>query len=128
MRYILDKLVLALTFAIGLMGGEDIALRSLFIVMISDYITGLLSAIYNKRVSSKIGIKGIVKKLGYLSAVILACVLDKLTGNTNIIRMLVIYLFIANDGISIIENLAEMNVKLPKKVKEVLDQLKENNK
>ena len=116
MRYIIDKFILALSFAIGLMGGIDVALRSLFIIMVLDYITGVLSAIYNKELSSKIGLKGIGKKLAYLCGVILACVLDSLTGQTNIIRMLVIYLFIANDGISIVENLAEMNVKLPKKV------------
>lgn len=128
MRYIFDKFLIVLTFAIGLMGGMDIALRSLLIIIALDYITGVLSAIYNKELSSKIGLKGIAKKLGYLCGVILACLLDSLTGNTNIIRMLVIYLFIANDGISIIENLAEMNVKLPKKVLEVLKQMKKENK
>ena len=128
MRYIIDKFILALSFAIGLMGGIDVALRSLFIIMVLDYITGVLSAIYNKELSSKIGLKGIGKKLAYLCGVILACVLDSLTGQTNIIRMLVIYLFIANDGISIVENLAEMNVKLPKKVLEVLKQMKKENK
>lgn len=128
MRYIFDKFLIVLTFAIGLMGGMDIALRSLLIIIALDYITGVLSAIYNKELSSKIGLKGIAKKLGYLCGVILACLLDSLTGNTNIIRMLVIYLFIANDGISIIENLSEMNVKLPKKVIEVLKQMKKENK
>ena len=128
MRYIIDKFILALSFAIGLMGGIDVALRSLFIIMVLDYITGVLSAIYNKELSSKIGLTGIGKKLAYLCGVILACVLDSLTGQTNIIRMLVIYLFIANDGISIVENLAEMNVKLPKKVLEVLKQMKKENK
>lgn len=128
MRYIFDKFLIVLTFALGLMGGMDVALRSLLIIITLDYITGVLSAIYNKELSSKIGLKGIAKKLGYLCGVILACLLDSLTGNTNIIRMLVIYLFIANDGISIIENLSEMNVKLPKKVIEVLKQMKKENK
>ena len=110
------------------MNGFDIALKSLVIVMVCDYITGILSAIYNKKLSSKIGAKGIAKKCGYFLAVILACVLDSLVGNTNVLRMITIYFLVANDGISILENLGEMNLKLPKKIKEVLQQLKENNK
>lgn len=128
MQWIWDKIVFCFAIAVGLMGGADIALRSLAIIMILDYITGVLSAIYNKKLSSKIGLKGIAKKCGYFVAVILACVLDSLFGNTSVIRMLVIYFLVANDGLSILENLAEMNIKLPKKVKEVLKQLKEDNK
>ena len=128
MQSFIDKIILCATFMIGLMGGADIALRSLAIVVAIDYVTGVLSAIYNKKVSSKIGLKGIAKKCGYFLAVILACVLDSLFGQTSIIRMLVIYFLVANDGISIVENLAEMKVKLPKKVLEVLKQLKEENK
>lgn len=128
MQWIWDKFIFCLTFAIGLMNGFDIALKSLVIVMVCDYITGILSAIYNKKLSSKIGAKGVAKKCGYFLAVILACVLDSLVGNTNVLRMLTIYFLVANDGISILENLGEMNLKLPKKLKEVLQQLKENSK
>lgn len=128
MRYIIDKLILYGSIIVGLMGGADIMLRSLVIVMVLDYVTGVLSAIYKKELSSKIGIKGIAKKLSYLGVVMLACVLDNLTGNTNIIRTLVIYFFVANDGLSIVENLAEMNIKLPNKIKEVLKQLKKESK
>lgn len=128
MQWIWDKFIFCLTFAIGLMNGFDVALKSLVIIMVCDYITGILSAIYNKKLSSKIGAKGIAKKCGYFLAVILACVLDSLVGNTNVLRMLTIYFLVANDGISILENLGEMNLKLPKKLKEVLQQLKENNK
>lgn len=128
MQWIWDKIVFCFAIAVGLMGGADVALRSLAIIMILDYLTGVLSAIYNKELSSKIGLKGIAKKCGYFLAVILACVLDSLFGNTSVIRMLVIYFLVANDGLSILENLAEMNIKLPKKVKEVLKQLKEDNK
>lgn len=128
MRYIIDKLILYGSIIVGLMGGADIMLRSLVIVMVLDYVTGVLSAIYKKELSSKIGIKGIAKKLSYLGVVMLACVLDNLTGKTNIIRTLVIYFFVANDGLSIVENLAEMNVKLPNKIKEVLKQLKKESK
>ena len=126
MRYIIDKLILIFTLIIGILGGADIALRSLVIVMIVDYLTGFASAIYNKELSSKTGLKGILKKFSYFGVVALAVVIDNLTGQTGIIRTLVIYFFVANDGLSIVENLAEMNIKLPKKLVDALKQLKKD--
>ena len=124
MRYIIDKLILIFTLIVGILGGADIALRSLVIVMIVDYLTGFASALYNKELSSKTGLKGILKKFSYFGVVALAVVIDNLTGQTGIIRTLVIYFFVANDGLSIVENLAEMNIKLPKKLVDALKQLK----
>ena len=119
--------VISTTF-IFLLGGWDIALLSLIIVICIDYITGILSAIYNKKLSSRIGLKGIIKKFGYLCIVALSVILDNITNESGIIRNLVIYFFVANDGISILENMTEMDIPLPKKLVEVLDQLrKENN-
>ena len=115
--------VILITF-IYLMGGFDIALQSLIIVIVIDYLTGIASAIYNKELSSKVGFKGIIKKFCYLLVVALSVVIDNLTGQSGIIRSLVIYFFVANDGISIIENMAEMNVKLPKKLIDSLEQIK----
>ena len=128
MRYVIDKLILIFTLIIGILGGYDIALKSLVIVMIVDYLTGVASAIYNKELSSKIGLKGILKKFSYFGVVALAVVMDNLTGQTGIIRTLVIYFFVANDGLSIVENLAEMNIKLPKKLIDSLKQLQKENK
>lgn len=105
------------------LGGFDIALTCLLIVIVLDYITGVLSAIYNKKLNSKIGIKGIVKKIAYLCLVALAVVIDKITGATGIIRTLVIYFLVSNDGISILENLVKMDIKVPKKVRESLEQI-----
>ena len=128
MRYVMDKLILIFTLIIGILGGYDIALKSLVIVMVVDYLTGVASAIYNKELSSKIGLKGILKKFSYFGVVALAVVMDNLTGQTGIIRTLVIYFFVANDGLSIVENLAEMNIKLPKKLIDSLKQLQKENK
>lgn len=119
--------LIATTF-IYLMGGFDIALQCLLIIIVLDYITGVLSAIYNKKLNSKIGIKGIVKKVGYLCLVALSVIIDKITGQTGIIRSIVIYFLVSNDGISIIENLVQMNVKVPKKIKESLEQIRKENK
>lgn len=106
------------------LGGFDLAIKSLLIIMSIDYLTGVASAVYNKKLSSKIGFKGIIKKFCYLLVVGLAVVLDNLTGQNGIIRSLVIYCFIANDGISIIENLGELEIKLPQKLIDTLEQLK----
>lgn len=123
-RLITDVASVVLTTFIYLLGGWDIALQSLLIVIIIDYLTGIASAVYNKQLSSKIGFKGIIKKFCYLLVVALSVVIDNLTGQSGIIRNLVIYFFVANDGLSIIENMAEMNIKLPKKLIDSLKQIK----
>ena len=121
---ITDVVSVILTTCVYLLGGWDIALQSLIIVMVIDYLTGIASAVYNKELSSKIGFKGIIKKFCYLLVVALSVVIDNLTGQSGIIRNLVIYFFVANDGLSIIENMAEMNIKLPKKLVDSLKQIK----
>ena len=116
-----------LTGVLYLLGGWDIALQTLLIVIVIDYISGICKAIYNKKLNSKVGIKGIVKKFAYLLTVALAVELDQITGGTGAIRTLVIYFFVANDGISILENLGGMGIPLPNKLTEVLEQLRDDN-
>lgn len=114
-----------------LLGGFDKALECLIIVVILDYITGVISAWYNKKLDSKVGIKGIVKKFTYFLLVVLSVEIDKTLGQVGIIRNLVIYFFVANDGLSILENVGKMNIPIPKKLKDALLQLseeKEDNK
>lgn len=113
-----------LTTLIYLLGGIDIALKSLLILIVIDYLTGVGMAIYNKKLNSKIGAKGIIKKVMYLLVVAVAVVIDNLTGESGVIRTLVIYFFVANEGISIIENLGKMNIPLPQKLINTLEQLK----
>lgn len=113
-----------LTTIVYLLGGIDIAIQSLLIVIVIDYLTGIASAIYNKELSSKIGFNGIIKKFSYLLVVALSVVIDNLLGQSGLIRSLVIYFFVANDGLSIIENMAEMNIKLPQKLIDALEQIK----
>lgn len=125
MKYFINNVTsILLTTIIYLLGGMDIALKSLIIIMMIDYITGIASAIYNKKLSSKIGFKGIIKKFSYLCIVALSVVIDNLIGQNGVIRTLVIYFFVANDGLSIIENMAEMDIKLPKKLIDSLEQIK----
>lgn len=125
MKHIINDIAsVILTAFIYLVGGFDVAIQSLLIVMLVDYLTGIASAIYNKELSSKIGFKGILKKFSYLCVVALSVVIDNLTGQSGLIRSLVIYFFVANDGLSIIENMAEMGIKLPQKLIDALEQIK----
>lgn len=115
------------TALVYFLGGWDIALQILLTVIIIDYISGVCRAIYNKKLNSKVGLKGIVKKVGYLLIVMLAVILDRIMGNTGAIRTLVIYFFVANEGISILENWGDMGLPLPQKIFDVLEQLKSDN-
>lgn len=125
MRHFINNAIsVVLTTFIYLVGGIDIAMKSLLIVIVIDYITGVMSAIYNKELNSTIGLKGILKKFSYLIIVSLSVILDRIVGDTGAIRTLVIYFFVANDGISIVENIGKMGVPLPKKLTEVLEQLR----
>lgn len=107
-----------------LFGGLDVALEVLIVVMVLDYVTGLLKAWVNGTLDSRIGKKGIVKKVGYLTLVVLAVCLDHLAGETGAIRTLVIYFFVANEGISIVENWGAIGLPLPKILINKLEQLK----
>ena len=114
---------IATTF-LYLIGGLDIAISCLLIAIILDYISGIIKAFVNKNLSSEIGFKGILKKVGVLIVVMLAVLVDRVAGETGAIRTLVIYYFVANEGLSIIENIGEAGVPIPKKLKDALKILK----
>lgn len=116
-----------LTTVVYYLGGLDAALKALLVLMVLDYITGLCKAIANKEINSIIGAKGIIKKVGYLIIVAVSVLLDEVVGNTGAIRNIVIYFFVANEGISILENWGAMGLPLPKKITEVLEQIKHEN-
>lgn len=107
-----------------LFGGLDYSILILCIIMVIDYITGLLKAGYQHKINSKIGIKGIFKKIAYLLVVVMAVLLDYLTGQKQVIKTLVIYFFVANECISILENVGSLNIKLPSKLYDIIEQLK----
>ena len=116
-----------LTTVVYFLGGLDIALTTLLIFIVLDYITGVCKAVIKKKVNSVIGLKGIVKKVGYLIIVALSVRLDIITGGTGALRTLVIYFFVANEGISILENWGTMGLPLPEKIMETLEQIKKEN-
>lgn len=129
MKEIIDSIlaVTATTF-IYLIGGLDIALICLLIAIVLDYISGIIKAYVTKELSSKIGLKGILKKVGVLLIVMLSVLMDRVTGETGAVRTLVIYYFVANEGLSILENLGQAGVPIPESIKKALKVLKKENK
>lgn len=112
------------------LGGWDGFLYALVALAIIDYITGLMVAILEKRLSSEIGFRGIFKKVLIFSLVAVGQIIDsKLLQNGSAIRTAVIFFYLSNEGISILENTATIGLPIPEKLKSVLEQLnKEDSK
>ena len=116
------------TIFIFLVGEVDVALICLLIAIILDYISGLIKAFTTKQLSSKVGFRGILKKLGILVLVMLAVLVDRVSGDTGAVRTVVIYYFVANEGLSIIENLSIAGIPIPSSLKNALKVIrKESN-
>lgn len=113
------------TTLLFILGGWDIALQSLIVVMIIDYLTGISKSYVAEKLNSNKGFKGIVKKLAMLGLVAIAVIIDRLVGDTGLIRTFLIYYLVANEGLSIIENLGEMDIIVPEFLKKRLEQLKD---
>ena len=110
-------------FATYLWGGLDAVLIILLCLIAVDYLTGVLVAINTRNLSSEIGFRGILKKVGILCIVAVAQLIGNAAGLPDI-RSLVVGFYIANEAISITENAGRLGVPLPKKLLNVLKQLK----
>lgn len=107
-----------------LLGGLDSLFYALVAVVTIDYITGVLLAIYEKKVSSDIGFKGISKKILIFALVALGNIIDQyLIGSGSSLRTMLIMFYLSNEGISVLENTAKMGVPFPQKLKDVLQQI-----
>ena len=128
--YNIIKLIFSFLFTslIYLLGGWDIALHSLLVVIVLDYLTGISKSYVSNKLNSNKGLKGIVKKLSMLCMVAIATIVDRIAGETGLIRTLIIYYLVSNEGLSIIENLGEMNILVPKVLKDKLEQLRDGGK
>lgn len=116
------------TVFLFIFGGWDIALQCLLIAIAIDYISGLIKAFNSKTLDSKIGFKGLLKKFGILCIVALSVVVDRITGESGAIRTLVIYYFVANEGLSVLENLSIAGLPIPQSIKKSLQALKKESK
>lgn len=107
-------------------GGLDMLLMALLICIAIDYVTGVLAALYEKCLNSETGFRGILKKVVILLVVALAYTVGHVMG-MDTARDFVIGFYIANEGISILENAGRMNVPVAKQFTKVLEQLKEQS-
>ena len=122
------KIQIAIT-AIGgwlgyFLGGIDGLMIALLIFMTLDYITGVMCAIVDKKLSSEIGFKGIFKKVLIFALVGIGHILDtQVIGAGSVLRTAVIFFYLSNEGVSLIENAGHLGLPIPKKLKAVLEQL-----
>lgn len=106
------------------LGGLDNLLIALLIFIVIDYLTGVIKSLYLWKLSSKIGFKGLLKKLAIIICVGVGVILETHVGIPAVREMIILF-FISNEGISILENLGEMDIIIPEKLKNVLLQLRE---
>ena len=107
------------------LGGCDGLIYALIAFVVIDYITGLMCAVVNKQLSSEIGFKGIFRKVLIFMLVGVGNIVDKqLIGSGSVIRTAVVFFYLSNEGISIIENAGILGLPIPQKLKDVLAQLK----
>lgn len=105
-----------------ILGGFDSLLVALLSLMVLDYVSGITKAIYNKKLNSHIGFKGLLKKVMMILVIITVSVLQKAISGAIPLRDIVLMFYIANEGISIIENLGAV-IPIPEKVKQFFEQL-----
>lgn len=116
------------TFFTYLFGSWDLALQVLIVFMILDYGTGVLYAYLTDQLNSEVGFKGLVKKCMILVVLIIGVMLDRILGTgTWMFRTLVAYFYIANEGISLLENVGNIGIPIPNKIRNALEQLNKND-
>lgn len=106
------------------LGGRDGLLYALIAFVVIDYITGIMCAVVDKTLSSEIGFKGICRKVLIFLLVGIANILDvQVIGTGSVLRTAIIFFYISNEGVSLLENAGHLGLPIPKKIKEVLKQL-----
>ena len=106
------------------LGGCDGLLYALIAFVVVDYITGVMCAVVDKKLSSAVGFKGIFKKVLIFALVGVANILDvNVIGTGSVLRTAIIFFYISNEGVSLIENAGHLGLPIPAKLKAVLEQL-----
>ena len=124
-KNIMAGICTVLSFLFGDMEGLMIALIALIIL---DYISGVIAAAVEKRLSSEVGAKGIAKKIFMLLIVALANIVDiNVIGDGHVLKTVTVVFYICNECISLIENAGRIGVPVPKKLLDVLEQLRDKD-
>ena len=106
------------------LGGCDGLLIALVVFAVVDYITGVMCAISDKKLSSEVGFRGICRKVLIFFLVGVANILDvQVIGTGSILRTAIIFFYLSNEGVSLLENAAHLGLPVPEKLKAVLEQL-----
>ena len=106
------------------LGGCDGLLYALIAFVVIDYITGVMCAIINRDLSSEVGFKGIFRKVLIFLLVGIANIIDvQVIGTGAVLRTAVIFFYISNEGVSLLENAGHLGLPIPEKIKTVLEQL-----
>ena len=106
------------------LGGCDGLLYALIVFSVIDYITGVMCAINDRTLSSEVGFKGICRKVLIFLLVGIGHILDmNVIGTGSVLRTAVIFFYISNEGVSLLENAAHLGLPVPQKIKDVLEQL-----
>ena len=106
------------------LGGADGFLYALIAFVVIDYITGVMCAIVDKNLSSEIGFKGICRKVLIFTLVGIGNILDVyVLQDGHVLRMAVIFFYLSNEGVSLLENAAHLGLPVPAKLKDILAQL-----
>ena len=130
MKQIWSGIQLAFTAVGGFLGwflgGVDGFLYALIAFTVIDYITGVMCAVTDKNLSSSVGFKGICRKVLIFTLVGIGNIVDVyVLGQGGVLRTAVIFFYLSNEGVSILENSAHLGLPIPEKLKEVLEQLHE---
>ena len=105
-------------------GGLDGLIYALLVFVIADYITGVMCAIADKKLSSEVGFKGICKKVLIFVMVGIGHIMDTyLIGNGGVLRTAIIFFYCSNEGISMLENAGHLGLPIPAKLKDILELL-----
>ena len=106
------------------LGGCDGLLYALLVFVTLDYITGIMCAIADHKLSSEVGFKGICRKVLIFALVGIGHVIDaQIIGTGSVLRTAVIFFYLSNEGVSLVENAAHLGLPVPEKLKAVLEQL-----
>ncbi len=106
------------------LGGCDGLLYALLAFVVIDYVTGVMCAIADRKLSSAVGFRGIFRKVLIFTLVGVANIADaQVLGTPGVLRTAVIFFYLSNEGVSMLENAAHLGLPIPEKLKEVLEQL-----
>ncbi|MBS7578286.1 MULTISPECIES: phage holin family protein [unclassified Enterococcus] len=108
----------------GILGGWDVLTHAIVVLVVVDYLTGIGKAIANKTLSSAVGFRGLFKKILIFVVIAVSVEIQRIIGDGIPLREIVIMFYIANEGISFIENVSEF-IELPEKFKEIFIQIRD---